>query len=669
MFLVCIKDIKPHPGPLRGRGRYNIVIISLTIVFIMFCCANTAYAQSLGDTVRSKGTLKEATIKDARKKNGDTKAGEFAPGQKITTIDTTTLQQYKMESIATLLTQQVPVFVKSYGFNGLATLSFRGASAAQSAVYWGGVPIQNAALGIADVSTLPVMFMDNVQLIYGGSSALYGSGNVGGALLLDDNMAAGHSLWVNASTGSFGQYAGGIDVHAQWKKWRFSVKGLLQVADNDFSYTDNTGKEVKTTNSHLQGKAAMANAAYTIANAGVLGFSAWVQQYDREVPPALFEMHSDKKQVDGSVRLRAKWNSMVSKKNRWDITSSFTKDDIHYTDNAILLNTSGTVYQYFQEVRWTRALNKYGSVTLFTPLQVAWMNAPVTNLLKQQNKAALAGAYDIKLLHNRLNIAVNVRAESVDSVGFASNLSKAFLLPGADAAYRLTNWLTIRANVQKTYRVPTLNELYYYPGGNSTLKPEQGWNEDGGYAVNFTYNKWTVHHDVSVFNREIHDWIIWLGGAIWTPHNIAEVHSRGAETENRIAYTTGKWKLHLGLNTAYVLSTTVSSYLYNDGSIGKQIPYTPRYNGQLNIGFTYNRLYLNYNHTYTGYRYTVADESVYLPPYQTGNVQAMYSTNIKKHPLQLTTQCNNIWGVHYTVVASRPLPGVNFLCGVRVGVL
>jgi len=227
----------------------------------------------------------------------------------------------------------------------------------------------------------------------------------------------------------------------------------------------------------------------------------------------------------------------------------------------------------------------------------------------------------------------------------------------------------VRANAQRTYREPTLNELYYNPGGNSSLKPEQGWGEDAGYTVKAKLNNFTVYHDLSVFNRDIHDWIIWLGGAIWTPHNIDEVHSRGVETENRITYTIGNWQLHLGVNTSYVLSTTVASYIQNDGSIGKQIPYTPRYNGQLNVGCSYKRVSFNYNHTYTGYRFTTTDESEYLLPYQTGNVQLMYNTSLKGHALQFTGQCNNIWNEQYQVVAFRPMPGINWLAGFKLAIL
>jgi iron complex outermembrane receptor protein len=243
------------------------------------------------------------------------------------------------------------------------------------------------------------------------------------------------------------------------------------------------------------------------------------------------------------------------------------------------------------------------------------------------------------------------------------------VLPGGGASFALARWLTLRANAQHTFRDPTLNELYYFPGGNADLNPERGWTEDAGYTLNIKYKKWSMHHDLSVYNRNIHDWILWIGGAIWTPHNISEVHSRGVETENNITYTTGQWQLHLGVNTAYVLATTVHSYIYNDGSSGKQIPYTPRYNGQLNVGVSYRNITVNYNHTYTGYRFTTSDESYYLLPYQTGNVQLSARLRYDGRTLQLSGQCNNIWNEKYQVVALRPMPGVNWLMTAKMDII
>ena len=623
------------------------------------------HAQSIKDT-----TLNEVKVHARHKVSNDTRINDFSPGQKVTTIDSATLQQYQLQSMANLLSQQTPVFIKSYGFNGLATLNFRGSSAAQSQVLWNGVPIQNAALGIADVSTLPVLFMNKVNIVYGGSAALWGSGNVGGALLLENNApvfdSIGKSLSLSGGMGSFSQYSGGLKGSISRKRWYFSANVFAQTALDNFSYTNSSGAKVNMANSKLQSNAALLQAAYKISAQNVISLTAWYQQYDRQIPPALFETYSDKREIDGSLRLLADWHKKTDN-NEWYAKSSFMGDEMNYSYEAVALHWDYITYQYYQEVGWKKQFHQYGQLLLFTPLQIAWITQPDSNKSKQQDKVALAGAYDFKHFNNRLDVAVNTRAELINEQSDTTN-SKYIFLPGADASFAVTEWLGIRINAQRTYRTPTLNELYYYPGGNATLKPEQGWNEDAGYTVKFKLGKFSLYHDLSVYNRNIHDWIIWLGGAVWTPHNIAEVHSRGVETENKLVYTTGNWKIHIGANTSYVLATTVTSYIYNDGSVGKQIPYTPRYNGQVNIGFSYKRFYFNYNHTYTGYRFITSDESSYILPYQTGNVQLMYNTSIGGHSLQFIGQCNNIWNEQYQVVSDRPMPGINWQAGFKVGI-
>jgi len=619
---------------------------------------NVTRAQQIQDT------LHEVKVIGKQDKTNDIRINGFAPGQKIKTIDSTTLQQYRLQNIASLLSQQVPVFVKSYGFNGLATLNFRGASAAQSQVLWNGVPIQNAALGIADVSTLPVLFADKVSVIYGSSGALLGSGNVGGALLIENMLPVfdtAHTMCaVTAAAGSFGQYLGGLNGSITRHRWYFSANLFAQTAQNDFKYTDETGKEKTLQNSHLKSGAILARAAYKIAERNIISLSAWYQQYNRQIPPALFEQASVKQQVDGSLRLLLDWKK-ENDKSTWYAKGAFTRDYLHYSDSAASIISDNISYQYYQEIGWKRMVSQHSNLLIFVPIQLSWIDIQDSNKTKQQSRVALAAAYDISFFQSRLNIAVNARGEVIDQ--------QSIFLPGADASYKLTRWLSLRANVQRTYRVPTLNELYYVPGGNPSLKPEQGWNEDAGYTVKFKLGNFSVYHDLSVYNRLINNWIIWLGGAIWTPHNIAAVNSRGVETENNIVWGKGNWKIHLGLNTSYVVATTQSSYQPNDNSVGKQIPYTPLYNGQLNFGFSYKRFYINYNHTYTGYRYITSDESEYLTPYQTGNMQVIYNSFLLRHAIQVIGQCNNVWNQTYQVVAYRPMPGINALIGIKYNFL
>lgn len=608
---------------------------------------------------KKQRTLDTVNVTAKRNTTNDIRLNDFAAGQVIQPISTKTMQLYNLQSVGTLLSQQLPVFVKSYSFNGLATISFRGASAAQSLVLWNGIPIQNAALGVADVSALPVPMINKISIAHGGSGALLGSGNVGGALLLDNEQpefdTKSHKLSVSAGTGSYGQYTGSIKSTVTHNKWYISVNTFAQTAKNNYGFTDNKGDEKKMTNGKLESYSAMLNAAYKIKPNNTVGISVWTQQYKREIPPALFEATSVKKQEDKSVKLLADWQ-MIQPNYTLYAKSSFIADKIDYSDAAVNLQTNNTVYQYYQETGWKQHLGKAGKLLLFVPVQRAWL--PHGNDTQNQNRVALAGAWSVKMLNNKLGIAVQSRAEVINN--------KQIFLPGAGATYAITDWWQLRANAQRSYRVPTLNELYYFPGGNPRLRPEQGWSQDMGYTLKGSKNKFSFYHDVSVFNRNINEWIMWLGGAVWTPHNIARVHSRGTETDNKLTYTTGKWILHADVYTSYIIATTTESYILNDGSVGKQIPYTPRYNYRMNLGVSYSGIYLYYNHSYTGYRFITTDESSWLPPYQCGNIQLLYTKPYRERVLQLSAQLNNVWNEQYSVAGYRPMPGTNWLLGIVV---
>jgi len=632
------------------------MVVSLLAALLSFTCAS---GQSTTDT------LKEVRVK-GRKKNvqsADERINTYAPGQKITTIDSITLQQYQFQSVANLLSQQTPVFIKSYGINGLATLSFRGASAAQSQVYWNGVPLQNAAMGISDVSLLPVSLLQRVQVVYGSSAAMWGSGNVGGALVVENEQPyfdanARFRYAVSAVTGSFSQYQLGARTSYASCKWFVAAKIFGQSAQNNFSYND-AGTDKRMTNAQLSSGTGLLQIGYKANERNTVALTAWYQQYYREIPRALFETQSLKNQRDESLRLLATWQR--TGRVHTSAKLSYIRDAMHYRDTLALLNNKNSTNQLYADATFSYQAGSSHKFMLTLPVTIAWVDSASVKNTNTQNRYAAAFNYLFTGIKN-LQTAINLRGEVVDD--------NSYVLPGINAAYALTDWLNIKANAQRTYRVPTLNELYYNPGGNRNLQPEKGWSADGGYAVSTsTKNKIVLHHELSAFNRVIDNWILWFGGAIWTPHNIATVHSRGVETDNKLTITIGKWQWHIGVNTAYTLSTTIASNVAGDGSIGKQIPYAPRYNGQSNIGFSYRGFYVNYNHTYTGYRFLTVDESQWLMPYNTGNIQLLYTVPFSHYQLQLTVQCNNVFNLSYSVVNARPMPGINWLMGMRLMIL
>lgn len=635
------------------RLGYNILKGTALLIVMLFCF--TPITAQVADTLEE---VKVRARRNQPKTSNDARLNTYSPGQLVITIDSITLQQYKFQSMANLLSQQVPVFVKSYGLNNVATLNFRGASAAQSQVYWNGIPIQNAALGIADVSLLPVSLMNKVNVVYGSSSALWGSGNVGGALLVENELPAftdssNFTQSASAVAASYGHYQAGIKSSLSTNRVSLSLDLFGQYANNNFGYTDND-IDLRMNNAKLQSGVGMLQAGYKINNRQTITARVWYQQYFREIPRALFESNSVKNQRDESLRTMLDWNRQGTK-TRTYLKAAYIRDIVWFNDTSVLLHSQNQTNQYFAEAGIDHRINAHHKILLFVPVQLSWIDRVTTADRFQQNKYALAAAYLYTALDNKLNVSLNGRGEIINDWQV--------LLPGINASYQATYWLQLRGSVQRTFRAPTLNELYYNPGGNPDLKPEKGWSQELGYTFS-VQQRVNVQHSLSAYSRMIDDWIQWFGGAIWTPHNIATVHSRGLQTENRFQYKVNKVVLHLGLNAAYTIATTEASHLPGDGSIGKQIPYTPLYNGQCNVGVTWKKLYINYNHTYTGLRYITTDESFALQSYTLGNLQLMYNMLLGNNQLQLTAQCNNIWNTNYMVVNARPMPGINFLAGV-----
>ncbi len=629
----------------------------LSILFLLFCNISKAQEKKLK-------TFEKNHYPNNHKNNPDERLKTFAPGMKILEIDSTVLAQYQMQNMGQLLNQKAPVFIQSYGINNIATLHFRGSSAAQSQVFWNGIPLNNASLGIADISLLGVGTFDKISIAFGGSSALLGSGNIGAAVMLssDFNKHDSAHKWSNqlaTEAGSFGQYKMMLRTQYNSTKQSLSVKLFGQKAANNFDFTLLDGKSSKMSNASLSSYAAIIDYSYRWNQSTAMQFSFWQQHFDREIPPALFESSSTKKQEDDAFRLFLGFEKSKKNGTKYYSKTGFTKDQMNYEDSAVHLFSRNATHQFYEEFGIKKNINNQHQVLLFVPVNFSWTKPQNDSQTRYQSKVAIAGSYLFVSKNEKLRAAINTRVEQINS--------KTFFLAGANISYSILPFLKVRANVQKSYRAPTLNEWYYQPGGNPNLKPERGWSEDAGYELKIPIGARIIfQHDLSIYNRNIHDWITWFGGAIWTPHNISEVQSRGLETANYLLWKNKNLSIKLGWNTSYVLATTVRSAIPNDGSIGKQIPYTPRYSGNTNFDINYKKIQMSYNHTFVGYRFTTTDESEYVPPYQLANLFVAFNSHIQKMNYKIYLQCNNCWNEPYQVVHLRPMPMRNFSAGLSI---
>ena len=140
--------------------------------------------------------------------------------------------------------------------------------------------------------------------------------------------------------------------------------------------------------------------------------------------------------------------------------------------------------------------------------------------------------------------------------------------------------------------------------------------------------------------------------------------SRGLEWNAGTRLTNGKWSVFVNASGNYALTTSQKSKKEGDASIGKQLIFVPTTSMFFNAGMSFSGIFINYNHTYTGYRYTTSDNTSFLEPYQTGNISFSGIADFKPVRLHITMQFYNIWNQKYEIVPSHPMPGRYFRVGV-----
>ena len=149
------------------------------LFLMMSTISNILAQQKNNDSTKSK-TLNEVIITGNRFLN-------FSTGTNIKKTDSSILQINRNNFITDILQQQSLISIKSYGGGSLANASVRGSGPEHTAILWNGFNLQSSMNGQSDIALLPALFADELYVQYGGSGAVWGSGVVGGALVLNNS--------------------------------------------------------------------------------------------------------------------------------------------------------------------------------------------------------------------------------------------------------------------------------------------------------------------------------------------------------------------------------------------------------------------------------------------------------------------------------------------------
>jgi iron complex outermembrane receptor protein len=582
---------------------------------------------------------------------------DFTAGQKTAHLDSISLSDAGVSGLGEILYRNTALNINRYNHNGLNLLSVRGTTASQSSIYWNGVQINPPNNGMMDLTLIPGNYFSDVSVVYGGSSSLYGSGNIGVGIHLNSHpvFVPLKRLEVGATAGSFDDYAGNLKGVYANKKWFFNTQLMTRSALNDFEYTNLNGESQNFQNAALKQRGVMQDIYRKFGQNTVAGISLWYQENDKQVPATLTSKPSDAQQNDRSLRGIASFKQYY-RKGQLSASMAVFNDYQHYLDpdsqQALIIDSEIETTRFQGEISGEKQV--FNNTMVSTGLGMSQLKGKSVNYPQtiQQNQAGLFLLISQFIPQMGWKFNINLRQEL--NSDYTIPFMPAFGMEGP-----IWKNLSGRATVSRNFRVPTFNDLYWVPGGNPDLMPESSWNQEAGILyVTDTSAELRIKAGITAFNSNVENWIMWVpDGNLWSPLNVQKVWARGLEGDLEIKQNnrTIQWSVKAGYS--YTRSTNEKKLSENDPAFQKQLTYVPYHRAHFNLHVGWKSWVFRADEGITGPRYVTADNTEKLAGYALLDMSLGHTFYPGEQKLTVRAGVQNIMNTDYQAVQYYPMPG------------
>jgi len=587
---------------------------------------------------------------------------------RVVAIDSSVISKYRHHTLSDLLSENTTLYIKSYGPGGVSTPSLRGTSAGHTQIAWNGINLNNPMLGQFDLSLIPAGLIDRINIYMGGSSLDLGSGGLGGIINLETqpDLTDQTRFMLNPGTGSFGKYSCMARLVTGSASLSSSTKAYFLKSVNNFRYL-NTSLGInpeweRRVNSQVAHRGVMQEIYLKTSTNTKLSGRFWYQSADRNlpVPITMQTMNPPEKQYDESFRTMLNLETAHNQTD-FNATGAFISDYLHYTNQ----NASTDSRNLSQSVILRTSINK--KLGIGTQLRFDFNDE--INLINSNNydsnpvrNLASAGFLSESDLNSRLSARISVRENLVDRKLLAPDFS-------VSTVYSITNTggYFIKMGISKNSRIPSLNDMYWSPGGNPDLKTENGYFSELGLIIKHNFSpELSAKADITAFRSRINNLIQWIPGnsSYWIATNSKKSRTTGMEAGIDLKYSRSDFHFNLTAEYAFTKAMPVRTDDNEDSSAGKQLIYVPvnKLNSVIKINWKW--MHSSIGGYYTGRRYITHDNSIYLPGYFTGNIESGVHLKQRNLTFDINLSVDNVLNTMYQNVVWYPMPGRAFFLSV-----
>ena len=625
-------------------------------------------------------------------------------GTQQTKFDSVVLKESVALSMADVLTFNSSIFVKNYGRATLSTVAFRGTSASHTQVTWNGMRINNPMLGMTDFSMIPSYFIDDASLLHGTSSVNETGGGMGGAVKLSTKPAQSDGFGVQyiQGLGSFRTFDEFLRLTYGDESWQISTRAVFSTSPNDFEYRNHDKKEniydddmkiigqyyptERNRSGSFRDFHFLQEAYYNTGRGNRFGLNGWYINSNRELPMLTTDYGNatdfDNRQREETFRGILSWDHLGE---QWKVATKAGyihtwmaydyKRDVGNGTMAHMTRSRSKIDTFYGQAEGEYYIGSNWLFTANLAVHQHIVQSEDKNIIRQDGNKAIVG---YRKGRAELSGVLSAKWRPTDRFGISATLREEMygtewtpLIPALfiDGVISERGNISAKASLSRNYRFPTLNDLYFLPGGNPDLKKESGWTYDAG--LSFAAGRegsYSLSGSASWFESYIHDWILWLPTVkgFFSPKNIKDVHAYGIEAKANLSVAlTPEWHLSIDGNYSWTPSINEGEPMSEaDRSVGKQLPYIPRHSANLTGRISWRSWSFLYKWCYYSERFTMSSNDLTLtgklPKYFMSNITLEKALSFSWADISLKGTINNLFDEEYLSVLSRPMPAINF---------
>ncbi len=584
----------------------------------------------------------------------DRAAPATAPGR-LTTLDAAAAEAAGARNVADLLEARSGLFVKRYGSGGLATLSLRGTGSAHTLLLLDGLRVADPQTGQVDLSLLPTVLLESVEVFHGSAAGGYGAEGLGGVVRLGTLHAEGPGrLKASGGYGAYGERSLGVVASGGSTRLAAVASAEVSRAAGDFPYRNETlfpPQDVRRTGADRSLATLFGRAVYRGARQR-LSVAGWFNGARRGLPGPGNAPPGGARQWDRHLRLWAAAETRFAG-GLLEIKGAAQRTWQRYANPAVAVAVTARTRSFDLDARARFAAGRRWLAV--GGAAAGFDRADVGGGVGQTRLSAFVqgtGAYGRWLFYPAL------RFDRYDTEGIRTLA----LNPQVGVNVQPLAWsgLRLKGSAGRAFRAPTFNERFWQPGGNPDLKAERGWSADAGLLLQPRLRAGGVEAEVTFFYTRLRHQIVWQPGfvdagvQVWRPANLRRVVTRGMEASLRGQLALAATALDGGLT--FTLADARDRSDPAAPSYGQPLRYEPREQLKLHLGAARGAFRLDLSGRLVGPRFLTTDASMRLPAYRVFDAQLGYRRTLGSVAATLSLAVENLFDSAYSIVRFYPMP-------------